>query len=290
MKRLLEPRIRILLLALGGLIALALLSVALRDLTFQPPMPFSFDFSGFFSQVRPGPGMEIPFWRYFLFAGLLFLILAVIMFFIDPDLSKNILLRLLRIGLTVLLVWYLLTYFYNHGSLQQLFRLIPPAGAAGSGKTNPADALVYTPPHIDPWLVFAISFAFGLALVLVGWLIYTRRLQTGTRQAMGEMADIAQSALNDLGDGRNWDDAIVRAYIRMNEVVIAERGLIRQPGNTPREFARRMERIGLPGEAVRTLTNLFENVRYGGKTSSQADRDLAAAALSAIVHYCGRNV
>ena len=288
MKRLLEPKVRILFLAIGGLVALALLSVALRDLTFQPPVPFSFDFSGFFAQGNPGPGLVIPAWRYFLFAGLLFLILAIIMFFLDPELRKNILRRLLRIALAVLMTWYLITYFYNRGSLQQLFRLIPPAAGAGTAQTNPASALVYTQPQINPWLVFAVSFAIGLALVLIGWIIYTRRLQPHARQAMDQVADIAQDALNDLGPGRNWDDAIVRAYIRMNEVVVTERGLIRQPGSTPREFAHRMERIGLPGEAVRALTNLFETVRYGGKTSSPADRDLAASALSAIVHYCER--
>jgi len=80
----------------------------------------------------------------------------------------------------------------------------------------------------------------------------------------------------------------VQAYIRMNEVVVAERGLIRQPGSTPSEFAHRMERIGLPAEAVRALTGLFEGVRYGAKTSSPAERDLAAAALKAILHHCGR--
>ena len=35
--------------------------------------------------------------------------------------------------------------------------------------------------------------------------------------------------------------------------------------------------------------HLFEAVRYGGQRSSQAERDLAAAALSAILRYCGRN-
>jgi hypothetical protein len=50
-----------------------------------------------------------------------------------------------------------------------------------------------------------------------------------------------------------------------------------------------MERAGLPGEAVRTLTRLFEGVRYGRKTTSRAERDLASAALSAILHDCGVN-
>jgi hypothetical protein len=125
---------------------------------------------------------------------------------------------------------------------------------------------------------------------LIGWFIYTRRPKLGQALSMAEIAGIAREAREGLQEGQDWDDAIVRCYVRMNEIVTQERGLVRQLGNTPAEFALRMERAGLPGEAVRTLTRLFEGVRYGGKTTSPAERDLAAAALSAILHYCGVNV
>ena len=79
----------------------------------------------------------------------------------------------------------------------------------------------------------------------------------------------------------------MRAYVRMNEAVSSARGLVRQPAATPSEFSARMEQAGLPGEAARALTGLFEQVRYGGQSASPQDRDLAAAALNAILRACG---
>jgi len=286
MKRFLEHKGTVVLLAVAGLIALALLSVALRDLSFRPPEPFSFSFNRFSGAVNPGTGMQIPAWRFFLFGGLLLLILAVLMFFLDPELRKRILRRLLRIGLALAMLWFIVTYIFDRGALQQFFNLSFSTGNAAA--TQKSGAAVYTPPQLSPWLVFAVSFVIALAFVLVGWFIYTRQRRSGQRFAMQEVAEIAADALSQLHSDRNWDDAIVQAYIRMNEVVVAERGLIRQPGSTPSEFAHRMERIGLPAEAVRALTGLFEGVRYGAKTSSPAERDLAAAALKAILHHCGR--
>ena len=289
MKKLIESKIAVLVLAIAGLIALVLLSVALRDISFRPPEPFSFNLGGFSTVVSSGPGMQIPIWKYFLFGGLLLLILTVIMFFLDPELRKRILLRLLRFGLAMAFFWLIITYAFDNGVFRDLLRLPVSAGGGAPSASSPAASPVYAPPQISPWLVFAVSFVIGLALVLLGWFIYVRRLKPRASQARDELAGIAADALNELRAGPDWDDAIVRAYIRMHEVVVAERGLLRQPGNTPSEFSRRMERIGLPVDAVRTLTRLFEAVRYGGKTSSPAERDLAAAALSAILHYCGRN-
>lgn len=73
----------------------------------------------------------------------------------------------------------------------------------------------------------------------------------------------------------------------MSEAVSRKRGLLRSTAMTPSEFARRLERAGLPGEAVGRLTGLFEAVRYGGRTSSQREINEAVSCLTAILHYCG---
>jgi hypothetical protein len=288
MRRLLESKVIVVVLAIAGLIALALLSAALRDLTFRPPVPFSFKFGEFFAPGNVGPGMVLPRWKYFMFGGLLLLVLGVIVLLLDPELRKRILYKLLRFGLSLVVIWWAVTYLFDKNAMQQLLNLASPGGAGAAAPQFENNIPAYVPPQINPWMVFGVSFVVGLALVLVGWQLYKHRPLRGTRQAMDEVAGIARDALNELQPGQNWDDAIVRAYIRMNEVVVAERGLMRPPGSTPSEFAQRMERIGLPGEAVRSLTSLFEGVRYGGKSSSLAERDLAAAALAAILHHCGR--
>jgi hypothetical protein len=59
---------------------------------------------------------------------------------------------------------------------------------------------------------------------------------------------------------------------------------------TPNEFAIRLERAGLPGDAVRRLTRLFEMVRYGDRKSAPKDISEAVTCLNTILHYCGETI
>jgi hypothetical protein len=287
MKKYLEAKFFIVLLACVGLAALVLLSIALRDFHFPSVEPFSINLlsGGPPSLAQARTGLEIPVWKFLLFGVLLLIIFAVLLVLMDPEARKRLLFKLFRFVMTLLGIWILINYAYERGSLNQLMNLMPSGDAAG-GTTAQTKLPVYVPPQINFWLVFAASFVVGLALVLFVWFIYRRLARPRSLPPLQDIADIAREALQALQPGHDWDEAIVRAYIRMNQVVTAERGLVRQPGVTPSEFARRMEHAGLPGEAVSSLTHLFEGVRYGGKNSSLADRDLAAAALSAIYHAC----
>ena len=289
MKRLLDSKVTIVLLATGGLIALILLSAALRDFSFRPSEPFSFNFGQIPPLLRSSaPGEEIPLWKILLFGGLLLAIFIILIILLDPEARKKLLRKLFRFVMTMVALWLAMNYAYEHGTLKQTVDALLAAGA----NSNAAAQNVmpeYIPPQISPWLVFAVSFGIALVLVLIGWFIYSRRPGPGRAFSMEEIAGIAREARDGLQEGHNWDDVIVRCYIRMNEVVTKERGLVRQLGTTPAEFALRMERAGLPGEAVRTLTRLFEGVRYGGATTGPEERNLASAALSAILHYCGVN-
>ena len=59
---------------------------------------------------------------------------------------------------------------------------------------------------------------------------------------------------------------------------------------TPHEFALRLERAGLPADAVGRLTRLFEGVRYGDRKSGPKDVNEAVSCLKTILHYCGEPV
>lgn len=250
MKRLFEPKLTIVLIACGGLLALTLLSAVLRDLTFQPSEPFSFKLFGSLPGVgQAGTPLEIPSWKFLLFGVLLVLVFVALLMLVDADARKRILLSLFRMVMTLLGIWLLLNYAYQHGDLQRLLNLVP-AGGAGAATTSQTSMLEYVAPQISPWLVLAVSFGVGLALILLGWYIYSRRPKAPGSRVVDEIAGIARDALNGLQPGHDWDDAIVRAYMRMSEVVTAERGLIRQAATTPSEFARRMERAGLPASVT----------------------------------------
>ncbi len=59
---------------------------------------------------------------------------------------------------------------------------------------------------------------------------------------------------------------------------------------TPAEFATRLENSGLPSDAVRRLTRLFEGVRYGLQKTGPTEINEAVACLTTILQYCGETV
>jgi len=76
----------------------------------------------------------------------------------------------------------------------------------------------------------------------------------------------------------------------MSDVVADKQKLRREVAMTPQEFALRLERAGLPGDAVRRLTHLFEMVRYGDRKSAPKDINEAVSCLNTILHYCGETI
>jgi hypothetical protein len=105
-------------------------------------------------------------------------------------------------------------------------------------------------------------------------------------KSLQALARIARSSLRDLSDGRETTDVIMNCYFRMSDVVWDKRNLQRGPGMTPAEFASRLEEAGLPGDAVRRLTRLFESVRYGDRKAGPKDVNEAVACLTTILQYC----
>jgi hypothetical protein len=140
-------------------------------------------------------------------------------------------------------------------------------------------------------MTYLISIAVILALLLLTWSLsrwWKRVSRPGpVKDPLDDLAAIARSSLDDLKSGQDWDDVIIGCYARMSEAVSRKRGLFRPQAMTPEEFARRLEKAGLPGDAVRRLTRLFESVRYGGRKSSQNEINEAVSCLTAILHYCG---
>jgi hypothetical protein len=109
-------------------------------------------------------------------------------------------------------------------------------------------------------------------------------------KSLNEIARIARSSLRELSSARESTDVILNCYFRMSDVVADKRKLQRGAAVTPAEFAMRLEQAGLPGEAVKKLTRLFESVRYGGHRSGPTEVNEAVACLTTILHYCGETV
>ena len=132
----------------------------------------------------------------------------------------------------------------------------------------------------------------GLVIIFVGvgaFLIhkYSDRLfKSRENPPLDEIAAAAQIALDDLASGKEWQNAIIGCYVRMNRAVGIVHGLERDHDMTPSEFARRLEQVGLPGGAVGGLTILFERVRYGTYEVTQTDIQEAVVCLREVVQAC----
>ncbi len=157
--------------------------------------------------------------------------------------------------------------------------------APGLFPTLPTAEFVAAPPA---WLVLVTSLilALLLALALAGmvWWIWLRRRRAV--HPLAQLAQEAQDALEALQAGGDLKDVVMRCYFEMNRVLREQRGITRPEAMTPREFERQLEQAGLPGEHVRQLTRLFENVRYGAKVPGEREERQAMTCLTAIVEHC----
>jgi hypothetical protein len=230
--------------------------------------------------------VTIPFWQQIVFWGLAGLMLVLIGLLLSPEMRK----RLLRIFIRVAATFWALYFLIKRGIIGPNF--------FGNGQAAPSSDLVvpvpaFEPPQVSPTVSYLISFVFALIFLVVIWILYRgwkRYISLNTKKSLDEIAKIARSSLNDLTSGRNSSDVIVNCYLRMSDVVSDKRQLYRTTAMTPHEFAQHLEQAGLPGDAVRRLTRLFEGVRYGARKSGPQDINEAVSCLKTILHYCGEPV
>jgi len=221
---------------------------------------------------------QTPLWKMLLF-WLAFLVNVILFFFLlPPEVRKRIVRQVFSLAVSVLIL--LMALRYHLIQLPNLSVKPPDNGDQSASNLNPNSAApVFHPPTMTPWLMFLISAVVLAVMLLLLWIGYRWWMRTYRQLTpLNDIADIA---------GREWRDVIIQSYIRMGEVVSARRGLQRAQAVTPREFADRLERAGLPADAVQRLTRLFEAVRYGSRLSSQSDMNEAITCLNSILQACG---
>ena len=292
MRSLFENKRLILLLAALALGALTVLAMSLNQVPFREGQHFAREEAPTAPITAPDVTeafVEIPSWQLVMVLILFGILVVLIAMLLSPAARKRMLLLLIRVAFTIWAIYFL---FKNYGD--QLFGA--NLGAAEDGP--PADpSLVpmptFEPPEVSPTFSYLISFAFALLFLVIIWSLYRgwhRYAALNRTKPLDEIAKIARSSLNDLSSGRNSSDVIINCYLRMSDVVSSKRHLYRGVAMTPYEFALRLEQAGLPGDAVRRLTRLFEMVRYGDRKSGPKDVNEAVSCLKTILHYCGEPV
>lgn len=297
-KGLLKDKRLILFLSILALLSLVLLATAIKNATFLPAQHFS----QVESDVAPLPVGEvirttiiksiisIPLEKQITLLVMLLLFVMLVLYLLPPEMRKKLFKQFLRVGLGVLLLLYLLKKRPDlFEGLLPIFSL--SVGQSSSSQVEAAAPPTFEPPQISGWISFFITLAVILLTSVILWRISRWwALRTKTSDALPpleKIAGIAHASLKDLETGRNSEDAIVKCYERMSAVVGSKQGLRREIAMTSSEFASRLERSGLPHEAVSRLTYLFESVRYGGHLSGPRETAEAISCLSSILQYCG---
>lgn len=285
-------RHRIFLLSLSFIVVAAILALAssLHDVQFQPARPLWTTAAA--ATPVAAPSLEIlsetPLWKLLLFWLVAVLNLCMFILLIPPELRRRIIRQVLSFAVGILM---LLIALQNH--LIQVPQLsTEPADSVGGvvdGLAGLPHPPVFHPPQMSPWMIYLGSLTAVLILSALAAFVYRRwRLsRTGRHSPLHTIAGIAQASLGDLAAGRAWADVIIESYARMCDAVTARRGLVRGVSATPREFAERLTRAGLPTDAIRKLTGLFESSRYGGRTGSASDVRDAVDCLNVILQACG---
>ena len=292
MRSFFENKRLVLLLAVLALGALTVLAISLNQVPFREGQHFGQKETAQLEPYADDVGqiwVDIPIWKQLLFWGMMSMLILLIGLLMSPEARKRFLIMFIRTVFTLWAVYFLLK---NYGN--QIFNFgVGDRGAATVDPATTAPIPVFEPSQISPTFSYLISFGFVLLWVVVLWALYRgwRRyqLQHATKP-LEELARIARSSLDDLSSGRNSSDVIINCYLRMSDVVSNRQQLHREIAMTPHEFALRLERAGLPGDAVARLTRLFEGVRYGDRKSGPRDVNEAVSCLKTILHYCGEPV
>ena len=293
MKSLLQRRWIVLLFSILAVFMLVWLASGLSELRFLPAQPLNFGedegspFEDTFKFIKSDIS-EIPAWQGVVVLVLFFIFFAIAIIIMPSEVRKRMLRSLFRAFLIGFAVFY---YFENYELLKSPLTLDIPSSFAN---TESADGIsipteIYKPLPVSPILIYIISAIIALILVLIIWRVLRPWLQErrDLDLPIQGFGNIARTSLDDLSDGQQWEDVIIRAYMQMSEIARDRRGVSRQQAMTPKEFCERLELAGLPAEPVHRLTRLFEKIRYGGRTPNDDEVIEARGCLKAIAAACG---
>jgi hypothetical protein len=294
MRSFFQKKLWIVLLAVLALGALTVLAVSLDDVSFNTAQRFAQSEAEALAPISAEDVTRtwsaVPLWKHLAVWGLVAILVSLIGVLLSPELRKRLLVIFVRTSLIVLATLFL---FQTYG--EQLFGWQPAAASASQADetSNTQPMPEFQPPEISSVFSYIVSLAFALVWIFAIWMLYRgwqRYNSLNSKKSLDEIAQIARTSLNDLNAGRDSSDVIIKCYLRMSDVVADKRKLQREIAMTPQEFALRLERAGLPGDAVRRLTRLFETVRYGDRKSAPKDVNEAVSCLNTILHYCGEPI
>lgn len=156
--------------------------------------------------------------------------------------------------------------------------VLPWSGLRGAGAGREPSA----PPTVPSWAGYLGAALLAGVVALWGW----RRWGLRQPHSADQISEVMAEASAQLSAGSPVADVVIRCWAQMVAIASRRAKEATAPPLTPRELAARLVALGFREEAVRALTKLFEEVRYGHK-DSEPRRAEALAALAAIQHAEG---
>jgi len=288
MKAFSQNKILVALLALVGIIAIGALASGIQEMKFRDPDPFYFEWptaagSSFKEVVQQVEALPIE--QIIMFWAVIIVFTLIIIMAINAKYRWKILMGVIRAAIIfVALTWALKAIARNMDSTLFTGNAITQNSTTN---LNSVKFPAYNPPVEIPWISYIVSFAITLGFAFVGWKLWNLGTRPQPRVIRRNIANIARDTLDQIADGWDFGDTVTNCYVRMTDAVKDVRGLERQEGMTPSEFAVRLETAGLPGEPVNRLTRLFEAVRYGAKKPDELETRNAIICLNDIIAACG---
>jgi hypothetical protein len=287
MKRFLKDKTAVLIIGGASILIIIYLIASLGELELKPSKPFAYLQET--EALQPG---EMPTWNglwlVFIILGILLIGLFILL---PPKQRKRFIFTLAGFVLVGFVIFVVLSKFALGLPVQP--QQEETGFISGTLVSNPTITLepeitpsIFIPPEVSSWESYLV--ALGILLVVVGawfWWMWRKR---GSHPPYGDLVGIIQSTLSDIESGKDWGDAIMNSYYRMNRAVADWRGINRHPANTPAEFAYILVSAHLPREEVQRLTALFERVRYGNDEATPDEIKDSLDCLTSILDYCGK--
>ncbi len=200
----------------------------------------------------------------------------------EPNRSKG------KLGFFIqIILWAIAIWLLRKQIIRRQLNLTPLEIQSGAG--TQVDQINQSIPAftnaVPEWFAFLFSLALILVIVFLFWRFYLRRKRPV--ETIELLAKEAQKARENLQAGGDLRNVILRCYYQMAQILQVQRGILRKHAMTPREFERSLIELGLPGEPIDQLTQLFEAVRYGAKDLGNKAELRAIACLDAIVKAGG---
>jgi hypothetical protein len=271
------------------LIAVVLLAAGLSSVELSPGEPF------YAILPRSNPASGIPFMqdnsmqailRFLIAAVFVLTPVAVVFAILNPEARQRILRNALALSFGTAALYIILQRL---GPIMEELKGAVDASPALGGEDAPpilsAPGFITSPPQ---WITTTLTALILLALFAVGWTIW-RRTRPRSNGQLEMLALEAREAVQNLQQGADLKDTVMRCYVEMSRILSEERGIQRDEAMTPREFERHLHAAGLPPAPVERLTRLFETVRYGAQTADASEEQEAIHCLTAIAEACGRS-